>query len=102
MKGKIYLICDPVTDKFKIGVTKRGIESRLREIQTGNPSEVFVMKTFESEYPYRLENMLHRHFYAKKTLNEWFSLDVDDVVEFSDVCEKYEKIIDGMKKFEMF
>ncbi len=102
MKGTIYLICNPLTDTFKIGVTKRDVNSRLKEIQTGNPGEVFVMETYESEYPYKLEKMLHRHFFSKRTLNEWFSLDVDDVLGFLDTCEKYDKIINGLEKYEWF
>lgn len=102
MKGIVYLICDPLTDTFKIGVTKRDLNSRLKEIQTGNPSEVFVMNSFESNYPYKLEKMLHRHFFAKKTLNEWFSLDVDDVLGFEEICKKYENIITEVETFNWF
>ena len=102
MKGTVYLICDMLTDRFKIGVTKRKVEERLKEIQTGNPGEVFVMQTFESNYPYKLEKMMHRHFNSKKTLNEWFSLDVDDVASFTDICSKYESLIDGLEKYEWF
>lgn len=102
MKGTIYLICDPETDSFKIGVTKRDVKSRMKEIQTGNPSEIFVTGTFESKYPYKLEKMLHRHFFAKRSGGEWFRLDVDDVLGFKSVCEKYEEIIDGLEKYEWF
>jgi len=91
-----------LTDRFKIGVTKRKIEDRLKEIQTGNPGEVFVMRTFESNYPYKLEKMMHRHFNSKRTLNEWFCLNVDDVTSFTETCRKYESIIDGLEKYEWF
>ena len=46
--------------------------------------------------------MMHRHFNAKKVMNEWFSLDIDDVTSFTDICAKYEAIIDGLEKYEWF
>lgn len=97
MKGIVYLMCDPLTNTFKIGVTKRDVNKRLKEIQTGNPSEVFVVNTFESDYPYKLEGLLHRHFFSKKMINEWFSLDSHDITLFKPLCEKYENIIKSME-----
>lgn len=95
MKGIIYLMCDPLTECFKIGVTKRNVNKRLKEIQTGNPGEVFVLKTFESENPYKIENILHRLYSHKKTINEWFSLNAEDVNSFETLCRKYENILNS-------
>lgn len=97
MKGFVYLICDPLTDTFKIGVTKRDVNERLKEIQTGNPGEVFVSRVFESNYPYKLESMLHRKFNSKKMINEWFALESEDISSFMDICLKYENIIKSLE-----
>ena len=100
MKGTIYLICDPLTETFKIGVTKRDVNARLKEIQTGNPGEIFISKTFESRYPYKLESMLHRKYKSKQTINEWFALDAEDYQSFDETCRKYEEILHGLENPE--
>lgn len=96
MAGIVYLICDPQTDTYKIGVTKRDIKTRLNELQTGNASQLFVVHTYKCEDPYVLETMLHRRFSPKGALNEWFSLDSDDVIGFIETCKKTEEIIKSL------
>lgn len=97
MKGKIYLICDPLSDTFKIGVTKRDVNERLKEIQTCTAGDVFVCQTFESENPYKLESILHRKYSSKRLTNEWFDLDSDDLKSFIPNCVKYEKIFKSLE-----
>jgi hypothetical protein len=46
-----------------------------------------------SEYPYRIETMLHNHFSAKNVLNEWFDLSHEDVVNFRNICKIMEERI---------
>lgn len=95
MEGILYLICDPLNDSYKIGVTTRkNVDKRLKELQTGNSSSLFVMQTFYSKHLFQLERVLHKHFYGKKELNEWFKLDADDCKYFLDNCRKYENIFD--------
>ena len=54
---------DTETEKYKIGVTRsNNFEKRKKELQTGNASEILVSKTFKSDYPFKLENILHCHF----------------------------------------
>ena len=51
--GYVYLICDSGHDNmFKIGVTKQPIEKRLKQLQTGNGSEIFLSAYHETEYPF--------------------------------------------------
>ncbi len=97
MKGKIYLICDPLSDTFKIGVTKRDVNERLKEIQTCTAGDAFVCQTFESKYPYKLEAFLHRKYFSKRLTNEWFDLDIDDIKSFIQNCMKYEKILESVE-----
>ena len=92
-RGFVYLICDPSTDLFKIGVTTGKIENRIKKLQTGNGTELHLVSYYETEYPFKLEKMLHNHFYNQKELNEWFHLEVDEVLSFNDICENKEKII---------
>ena len=102
MKGYVYLICDPSTETFKIGRTRNPVEKRLKQLQTGCSGEFFIMKTFETEYPVQLEKMLHKRFFGKRQLNEWFKLDLDDISGFSDICKKYDEIIASFKNDDFY
>jgi len=86
--GYVYLICDPSNDQYKIGVTRNLQSNRLKKLQTGNPTEMFIKYTYQTEWPFRLEKLLHNKFASKHTLNEWFALDTNDVFSFLDICEE--------------
>lgn len=96
MKGYIYLICDPVADTYKIGRTNNDVQKRLKQLQTGCSSELFVKDFFETEYPVQLEGFLHRKYANKRQLNEWFKLDSFDIENFSSMCQHYEEIIKAL------
>ena len=86
----VYLICDPSNDRFKIGVTRDIKSNRLKKLQTGNSTELFIHSSYRTEWPFRLETLLHNHFNNKKVLNEWFALDAQDVYSFECTCKKLE------------
>lgn len=69
----IYIFITNESKKIKIGVTNN-IESRLKNIQTGNPEIVEVYYFAERDDAYKIEKMLHRHFCKNKTTSngEWF------------------------------
>ena len=100
--GYIYLICDPATDLFKIGLTTGDIEKRIKKLQTGNGTELHVVYVRQTDHPYKLEKMLHNHFFAKRVLNEWFALDSDDLERFNDVCVVKEALIESLKDNPFF
>lgn len=91
--GYVYLICDPSNDRFKIGVTRDLKSNRIKKLQTGNSTELFIHTIYETDWPFRLESMLHNHFKNKHVLNEWFELDVNDVIGFKDTCNELNNII---------
>lgn len=91
--GYVYLICDPSNDRFKIGVTRNLKSNRIKKLQTGNSTELFIRDIYETEWPFRLESMLHNHFKNKQILNEWFELDVNDVICFKEICKTLENTI---------
>ena len=93
MDGIVYLICDTANNLFKIGVTKGKIENRIKKLQTGNATELFLSNYHTTKYPYRMEKMLHTHFENKRVLNEWFELTNEDVANFSNTCELMEERI---------
>lgn len=102
--GYVYLIKeDEENGRYKIGSTrKKNIEERLKELQTGNSSKLIIADSFETEKPFKLEGMLHRHYASDNELNEWFNLDDDKIKGFKDVCNKYQTIIESLKNNPFF
>lgn len=96
MKGYVYLICNPQTEAFKIGVTTVTTKKRLKELQTGNDNALHVVTFHKSNRPFVIEGILHRKFYPKHKLNEWFNLDGFDVFNFEEECGKIEKMLDDI------
>ena len=91
--GYVYLICDPSNDTYKIGVTRNINSNRIKKLQTGNSTELHIVKTFKCDYPFRLEKMLHLYFTDKHELNEWYRLQLHDIIGFTDICEMLNKRI---------
>ena len=94
--GYVYLIQDVYNNTYKIGVTK-DLNKRIKSLQTGNACELRLVESFETEYPYRLETMLHRSLEQYRELNEWFNLPVDIVYDFYSRCIQFNKIILSLK-----
>lgn len=87
----VYLLGDSGHDNtYKIGVTRSGIEKRIKQLQTGNSNEIYLVDFFETKYPFFLEKWLHFTFNGNKKLNEWFELSNDDVLSFKNNCTLFE------------
>lgn len=97
MGGYVYLICDPDKNTYKIGVTRNIAQKRLKRLQTGNSTELHIVHTVETKYPFRLETMLHNRFKAKLVMGEWYELTADDVNSFVQTCEALKSIIHLME-----
>jgi hypothetical protein len=98
VSGYVYLIVE--YDKIeedknpvKIGVTTGTIENRIKKLQTGNASELYVLRYFKSEKPFMLEKMLHLHYHNRRTNGEWFNLTDQEVLSFNSICQEKENII---------
>ena len=97
MEGFVYLIGQlDNKDIFKIGVTKKDVNLRLKELQTGSSEELYIRSNFKSKNAYKLEKMLHRHYGNNNKLNEWFILEDNQSFHFIETCEKYENILDSL------
>ena len=70
MKSYVYLICDPAQNLFKIGVTKNLCNKRIKQLQTGNGTELHIVNYHETYYPYRIEQLLHNNFHLKREHGE--------------------------------
>ena len=97
--GYVYLIGEMDNKgRYKIGSTKaKDVNKRLKQLQTGNSSELFIKESCETEHPFKLEKMLHNHFKSSNLIGEWFELSESDTEAFKRVCEEKEKIISSLK-----
>jgi hypothetical protein len=94
----VYLLGDSGQDGiFKIGVTKGEIENRIKQLQTGNGSEIYLVNFYETQYPFFMERALHARFNPQKKKNEWFILSAQDVIDFKKTCMKIEENAKALK-----
>jgi len=105
--GYVYLILqiDENGDELhKIGISKNPPEKRLKQLQTGNPNQIFILNFYESLRYKKVEQWLHGRFSWKKTLakNEWFKLSDEEVFSFLDECKKAEATFDILKDNPFF
>ena len=87
--GYVYLLLQYDSDNhetYKIGITKRDINKRISELQTGNPNKITLIKSYESDNYLKIESWLHKKFKPKNEKGEWFNLSDDDVFSFENEC----------------
>lgn len=97
--GYVYLIGEIGNDsRYKIGSTRsKDVNKRLKQLQTGSSSELYIKESFETDYPFKLEKMLHNRFKDKNLIGEWFELSKADTEDFRDICEDKMRIIESLK-----
>lgn len=98
--GYVYLLLSVSPDNVethKIGITKRDINKRISELQTGNPNKITLLKQYESKNYLKVEQWLHRKHSGSKSeaKNEWRMLSDEQVFSFISDC----KIADDNIKF---
>jgi len=86
----VYLISSLLNNEkvYKIGITRRDINKRIKEFKTGNCSELKLENSFVSPWGFKIENYFHRLYRLKSLGGEWFKLDKNDVENFTPICEK--------------
>ena len=97
--GYVYLIGEIGNEgRYKIGSTRaKKVATRLKQLQTGNANELYIKESYETEYPFKIEKMLHNHFKSSNLMGEWFELSESDVEAFKGVCEEKKKVIESLK-----
>ncbi len=97
--GYVYLIGEIGNEgKYKIGSTRaKSVDKRLKQLQTGNSSLLYVKDSFETAHPFKLEKMLHNHFGDKALIGEWFELSEADTEAFRGICEEKMRVINSLK-----
>ena len=88
----VYLLGDSGQDNtYKIGVTRGKIEKRIKQLQTGNSNEIYLVNYYETKYPFFIEHSLHMKFFPQQKINEWFILNDNDVLNFKKNCISIEE-----------
>jgi hypothetical protein len=91
----IYIIENIVGNEinYKIGCTKN-LNNRLKQLETGNPGMLNIIKYHKTKWGKKIEFTLHRMFKLDNIKNEWFKLDKKDINNFNNICNKIEKNFD--------
>lgn len=99
--GYVYLLecSDNDSTFYKIGFTKNSIISkRIKNLQTGNKDEIRELYKYKTLYDRKLEIAIHNYFtHNRCKKGEWFQIELKDVVNFINICEKFEKGFDALK-----
>lgn len=102
----VYLINIERTDLYKIGITSKTPQKRLKKLQTGCALRLVLVDTYESDDYKQIETTFHRMFKHKKNVpedfenlhGEWFKLTFDDVIDFKNICSKIEENLNYLRK----
>lgn len=86
---------DQGNEMFKIGTTKRPIEQRVSELQTGNAEKIKILNFYESRNYKTIEKWLHEKYHKTNAnaRNEWFYLTGDSLVNFKETCKEIDDTI---------
>ena len=96
----VYLIRSKETGDYKIGISKNP-QKRLKQLQTGNSSELELVETYKSKYANKIEKTLHNLLSHYKKEGEWFELPLTEAMDFQSRCYDTEvnfKILDELFK----
>lgn len=96
--GFVYLIGESSTPNvFKIGSTrKKDINDRMKQLQTGNPDELYLARYFETESPFKVEHFLHFNLSDHNSHGEWFEVGSGFEDRFMEMCRKAQDIVDSL------
>lgn len=93
----IYLIQSQEDGYYKIGVSKHP-KKRVKQLQTGNSSELKLVESYQSEHAHKVEKALQRRYSHMKKEGEWFDLSIKEDVSFLSDCKQIEQSIIILKE----
>lgn len=75
--GIVYILLDRRQSAFKVGLTRRSVESRVKDLQTSLAGDLEVFLTIRALDPEKVEGALHSFLKGcgKHLEREWFDLD---------------------------
>ena len=77
--GLVYIIGSG--DYWKCGVTRRNVEQRVKEMQTGNPHELIIAASWMVPDCHLGEKIAHKKLSAFHYSGEWFKGTKDQIME---------------------
>jgi hypothetical protein len=86
-KGFVYLI--KCGEFYKIGKTTN-LEKRIKQLTTGNPYPLVLVNSIYSLDIDSLEKSFHSYYRQKRIIGEWFKLNFEEVLEFTNVASMAE------------
>ena len=93
----------PELNICKIGLSNNS-KKRIKQLQTGCPYQINLAKIYRTELAAKVEKILHRHFRTRKVdqqdynlTGEWFRLDIDQIINFEQMCKEFEDNIIYLK-----
>lgn len=95
-RGYVYIITEG-EGRYKIGYTKKSVESRIKSLQTGNPNQLSLVKYHEVYMPSRIETMLHNYYKDCLVKGEWYDLSSDQIEEFGAICDRFQLVNYSLK-----
>ena len=93
----IYLIQSLEDGYSKVGVSKHP-QKRIKQLQTGNSSELKLIETYQSDIANQIEGTLHKRYSHYQKEGEWFDMSIENEVSFKEECKKIEENINFLKK----
>jgi hypothetical protein len=82
-EGFVYLI--KCGEFYKIGKTTN-LEKRIKQLTTGNPYPLILVNSIYSLDIDSLEKSFHNYYRQKRIIGEWFKLNFEEVLEFTNVA----------------
>jgi hypothetical protein len=93
----VYLIQSLENSYYKIGVSKHPAK-RIKELQTGNSSELKLVDTYPTEFAHQIERTLQRRYSHLNKEGEWFDMGISNEVSFKKECQQIEENLALLKK----
>lgn len=93
----VYLVQSLENSYYKIGISKHP-KKRVRELQTGNSSELKLVEVYKSEFASQIEKTLQRRYSHLHKEGEWFDMGISNEVSFIQECQKIEETLTFLKK----
>lgn len=75
-KSHVYIIRQGTTNMYKIGFSKTSVQSRLRQLQTGNHLKLTLARVFHGGQD--TEMFLHERYRKFRQCGEWFKFQAGD------------------------
>jgi hypothetical protein len=84
--GSVYIINSiNSATLYKIGSTRRRLDARIKELQTGCPDELMLVHSISTTHPEKLEKEIHSRYAHKRLKGEWFELEKEDLELIKDI-----------------